>query len=48
MDLGGGVGHEQAQNLPTLEPGADVVAAALADGVAAGKPSGVLPVGPGP
>ena len=47
MDLGGRMGHEQAQNLPFLEPGADVVAAALAGGVAAGEPSGVLPVGPG-
>ncbi|MEI7774777.1 MAG: hypothetical protein WCK17_08365, partial [Verrucomicrobiota bacterium] len=27
MDLGGRMGHEQAPNLPSLEPGADVVAA---------------------
>jgi hypothetical protein len=33
MDLGGGMGYEQAQNLPFLEPGADAVAAALAGGV---------------
>ncbi len=35
-------GHEQAQNLPPMEPGADAAAAALAGGVAAGKPSGVF------
>jgi len=47
MDLGVRMGHKQAQNLPSLEPGADVVAAALAGGVAAGEPSGVLPAGSG-
>ncbi|MFM9102581.1 MAG: hypothetical protein ACKOPS_15140 [Cyanobium sp.] len=35
MDLGGTMGHEQAQNLPPLESGADAAAAALAGGVAA-------------
>ena len=37
------MGHEQAQNLPSLEPGADPAAAALAGGVAAGEASGVFP-----
>jgi hypothetical protein len=40
IDLGGRIGHEQAQNLPFLEPGADVVSAALDGGVAAVNPSG--------
>ena len=47
MDLGVRVGHEQAQNLPPMEPGAGAAAAALAGGVAAGKPSGVFPAGSG-
>ena len=47
MDPGGKMCYAQAQNLPSLEPGADVAAAALADGVAAGKPSGVFPARPG-
>ena len=37
------MGHEQAQYLPSLEPGACLVAAAIAGGVTAGEPSGVLP-----
>jgi hypothetical protein len=47
MDLGVRMGHEQAQNLPPMEPGADAAAAALASGVAAGEPSGVLSAGSG-
>ena len=42
MDLGETIGHEQAQNLPSLESGADVAAASLAGGVAAGAAPGVL------
>ena len=47
MDLGGRIGHENAQNLPSLEPRADAAAAALVGGVAAGEPYGVLPAGHG-
>jgi hypothetical protein len=32
IDLRGRMGHEQAQNLPSLEPGADAAAATLAQG----------------
>jgi len=35
IDLGRKMGHQQAQNLPPLEPGADAAAAALPGGVAA-------------
>ena len=42
MDPGERMAYAQAQNLPSLEPGADAAAAALAGGVAAGKPSGVF------
>ncbi len=35
MDLGDIMGHEQDQDLSSLEPGADPAAASLTDGVAA-------------
>ncbi len=47
VDPGERMGHEQAQNLPTLEPGADAAFAALSGGVAASEPSGVFPAGSG-
>jgi len=42
IDSGETIGHEQAQSLPSLERGADLVDAALAGGVAACEPSGVF------
>jgi hypothetical protein len=42
MDPGEIIGHEQAQSLSSLEPGTNVVAAALAGGVTACEPSGVF------
>ena len=47
MVLGGEMEHGQAQVFSSLEPGADAAAAALADGLAAGEPPGVLPSGSG-